>query len=240
MTIEAREDREILTVEPLNEAPLTVPVQGGRKRSVRGQRLYLLAPFVFLTVALLGGLRIGSAKGELVFWRPSLFCLIAAAILIVLYFRAGLLRVSGWFSDDFPALRNAANGAVIVSLFAASVQVFNSLIPEQGIPFYVVAFCFFWALWNNLFAEFDVRRLVRSLGALFGLAFVVKYLILLNLTAPEGESFWQSVWQNTTKEAVTRLFDLPRFAGATGYIQFFSVVFYLLGLTFLKQSTDGD
>lgn len=204
---------------------------------VRDQRTYLLVPFVFLTVALLGGLRIGSEKGEFVFVRPALFCLIAATVLLILFFRAGLLRLDGWFSEDFPALKNIANGGVIATLFAASVQIFNSLIPEIGIPYWVVSFCFFWTLWNNLFTDFDTRRLIRSLGALFGLAFIVKYLILLNLTAPGAESWWEGVLQNPAKESVTWLLSLPRYGGATGYIQFFAIAFYLLGLFMLAPRT---
>ena len=102
--------------------------------------------------------------------------------------------------------------------------------------FWVFAFCFFWTLWNDLFADFDTQKLLRSLGALFGLAFVVKYLILANLSAPISESWLQGIFQNPTKEAMTWLLDLPRFSGGTGYIQFFTVIFYLLGLFLLPNS----
>ncbi len=210
------------------------------KFKVQNQKTYLLLPFVFLTVTLLGGLRLSSPDNAFVFWRPALFCLISAAILMVLFFRAGLISVEGWFSEDFPTLKNIANGAVMVTLFAASAQIFNALLPEQGLPFWVFAFCFFWTLWNNLFADFDVKKLLRSLGALFGLAFVVKYLILANLAAPTPESWLQGIFQNPTKEAFTWLFDLPRFSAGTGYIQFFTVVFYLLGLFLLPNSSKSN
>lgn len=208
-----------------------------RKSQIANQRIYLLLPFIFLTVTLLGGLRLSSPDNAFIFWRPALFCLISAAILMVLFFRAGLIAVEGWFSEDFPALKNIANGAVFVTLFAASAQIFNALLPEQGLPFWIFAFCFFWTLWNNLFADFDTKKLLRSLGALFGLAFVVKYLILVNLTAPASESWLQGIFQNPTKEAFTWLLDLPRFSAGTGYIQFFTVVFYLLGLFLFPHSS---
>jgi hypothetical protein len=206
------------------------------KSKIQNQKIYLLLPFIFLTVTLLGGLRLSSAESAFIFWRPALFCLISAAILMVLFFRARLLSVEGWFSEDFAALKNIANGAVLVTLFAASTQIFNALLPEQGLPFWVFAFCFFWTLWNNLFADFDVKKLLRSLGALFGLAFVVKYLVLANLAAPASEGWLQGILQNPTKEAFTWLLDLPRFSAGTGYIQFFTVVFYLLGLFLLPHS----
>jgi hypothetical protein len=218
----------------LSQVAVAAVVESRNSASSKLQRHYLIVPVLFWTVALLGGLRIGSESSEFVFVRPALFCLIAAAILLILFFRAGLLRFEGWFSDDFSTLENVANALVLTSLFAASVQIFNSLIPETGIAFWVVAFCFFWTLSNNLFADFDTRRLIRSLGALFGLAFVVKYLILLNLTAPTSESWWQGILRNPGKESVTWLFELPRYGAATGYLQFFAVGIYLLGLLLLK------
>ncbi|MBC7899772.1 MAG: hypothetical protein H7070_06925, partial [Saprospiraceae bacterium] len=201
---------------------------------------YFLLPFIFLTVALLGGLRLSDADNSFIFLKPALFCLIFASVMLVLFFRSGLIRLDGWFSENFELVKNAANAAVLLTLFAGSVQLFNSLLPEQGLPFWIVAFCFFWTLWNNLFADFDTKKLLRSLGALFGLAFVVKYLILANLTAPANESWLRSMIENPAKEAFTWMLDLPRFAAGTGYIQFFAVVFYLIGLFLLPPSTIPD
>jgi len=108
------------------------------------------------------------------------------------------------------------------------------MIPEQGAPFWVVGFCFFWTLWNNLFAEFDPKRLLRSLGALFGLAFVVKYLVLANLAAQDQTGSWLSrIIENPGREAFTWLLDLPGYAAGTGYVQFFTAAFYFLALLML-------
>lgn len=199
---------------------------------------YIFLPLIFLTVALLGGLRFDAADASFLFLKPALVCLVFASVLLFLFFRARLLKLDGWFSESFPASKNAANGCVLLALFAASAQVFNSLLPERGLPFYTIAFCFFWTLWNNLFAEFDARRLIKSLAGMFALAFVVKYLILANLAAPPSESLWQRVTENPTKEAFTYLLDLPRFAAATGYVQFFALIFYLIGLFLIRRETD--
>lgn len=200
---------------------------------------YIVLPFIFLTVALLGGLRLSAADASLIFLKPALLCLIFAAIMLALFFRSRLIQLDGWFREDFPMLKNAANGAILVTLFAATTQLFNSLLPEQGLPFWIVAFCFFWTLWNNLFADFDTQKLLRSLGGLFGLAFVVKYLVLANLTAPASEGWLRGIFENPTKEAFTWLLDLPRFSAGTGYLQFFAAAFYLLGL-FLCPATTRD
>lgn len=195
---------------------------------------YIFLPLIFLTVALLGGLRISQTDGAFVFLKPPLVCLIFATILLVLFFRSNLIKLDGWFSENFSILKNVANATILVSLFAASTQVFNALLPERGLPFWTFAFCFFWTLWNNLFAEFDTKRLLQSLGGLFGLAFVVKYLFLAGLTAPANNNWIQGIFENPAQEAFTWLLDLPKFAPATGYIQFFTLVFYLIGLFLLK------
>lgn len=198
---------------------------------------YLVLPFAFLTIAMLGGLRLAGSDASFIFVKPALLCLIFAAIMMALLFRSGLVRLDGWFAEDFSLLKNAANCGVLIAFFAATTQLFNSLIPEQGLPFWIVSFCFFWTLWNNLFAEFDTKRLLRSLGALFGLAFVVKYLVLANLTAPSGESWLRSIVENPAQEAFTWLLNLPRFSPATGYIQFFVAAFYLVALYLFPAST---
>lgn len=231
-------------IEQANEEITKVSAKTkSRKPKAKNQKShlqYLFLPLIFLTVALLGGMRLGASDSAFLFLKPPLVCLIFAVILLALFFRAGLVKLDGWFSEDFPTLKNVANGAVLVTLFFASAQIFNSLLPERGLPFWIIAFCFFWTLWNNLFADFDTRKLLKSLGAMFGLAFLVKYLILTSLTAPTSESWLQGIFQNPTKEAFTWALDLPRFAAGTGYIQFFAVIFYLIGLFLLPPVSTGN
>lgn len=232
-------DSEML--EERGNAEIEVAAKRSEPDHGTANALYLrhfVLPAIFLTVTLLGGLRIASVDSAFVFFRPALICLIFAAILIVLFARAAVLRLDGWFSESFSPMKNVANGFVIASLFAAATQVFNSLLPEQGLPFWIVAFCFFWTLWNNLFADFDPRKLFRSLGGLFGLAFVAKYLIFANLTAPAGRTWFEALTENPGQEAITRLLDLPRYSGTTGYIQFFAVGLFLLGLYLFPPTTE--
>ena len=221
-----------------NSMPLEVTLVEHKDDHQKAYIFGLVLPAVFLTVVLLGGLRLSAVDNSFIFLPPPLFCLIFAVILIVLFARAGMIRLQGWFSESFSLSRNLFNGWLLFCLFAASAQLFNSLLPEQGMPFWVVGFCFLWTLWNNLFAEFDPKRLVRSLGALFGLAFVVKYLLLANLTAPEGGSWLSRIIENPGKEAFTWLLDLPRFSAGTGYIQFFTAALYFVGLLLLPSEPD--
>lgn len=240
--LEVSGDGEAKTeVETRSENQISFPKTESQKPKTNNQKSilqYIVLPLIFLTAALLGGLRIGAEDSAFLFLKPALVCLIFAAVLLILFFRARLIKLDGWFSEDFPATKNVANAAVLLTLFFASTQIFNSLLPEQGLPFWIIAFCFFWTLWNNLFAGFDTKRLIQSLGGMFGLAFVVKYLLLAGLTAPASSSWIQGIFENPTQEAFTWLLDLPKFAPATGYIQFFALVFYLIGLFLLKPETE--
>lgn len=199
---------------------------------------YLILPLIFLTVTLLGGLRLSQQASVFIFLKPALICLILSAIMLILFFRAGLLRLEGWFSENFPMLKNIANAIVLFTVFTASVQMFNSLLPEQGLPFWIIGLLFFWTLWNNLFSVFTAKRLVQSLGSMFGLAFVLKYLVLANLTAPANDGWLRAIIENPGKEFLTYLLALPRYAAGTGYIQFFTASLYLLGLFLLPASSD--
>ncbi|MEJ7702095.1 MAG: hypothetical protein WKF71_21030 [Pyrinomonadaceae bacterium] len=71
-------------------------------------RNYLFLPFIFLTVALLGGLRLSAETSAFLFLKPPLVCLIFASVLLILFFRANLIKLDGWFSESFSTLTNFA------------------------------------------------------------------------------------------------------------------------------------
>lgn len=201
---------------------------------------YLFLPAIFLTVALLGGLRFSGIDGSFIFLKPALICLIFTVFIGILCIKADLIHLEGWFGNDLTIINNAANGAVLLTLFAATTQIFNSLIPDQGLPFWIVSFCFLWTLWNNLFTDFDTKKFLRSLGALFGLAFVAKYMLLANLTATGERNWLRAIVENPAQEAFTWLLDLPRFSSATGYVQFLALLLYLFGLFLLPRTMRPD
>ena len=201
-------------------------------------RTYIILPTVFLAVTLLGGLRLGAADNAFIFLKPALICLVFASAMLVLFVRGGLVDLAGWFSDEFTTVQNVANAGVLLTLFAATTQVFNSLIPEQGLPFWVIGFCFLWTIWNNLFLDLDTKKLLRSIGGLFALAFFAKYLVLANLTATGDAGWLRRIFEDPAKEAFTWLLDLPRYSPATGYLQFFAIALYLLGLYLTPRRTE--
>jgi hypothetical protein len=193
---------------------------------------YWALPFIFLTVALLGGLRVGSEDHAFIFLPPPLITLVLAVLLMLLFVRGGLIELRLWIAGNHPPLANVSHIWILLTLFFASAQAFNSVLPERGLLHWLFSFFFLWTLWNNQFSSFDARRLLRSLAVLFGTAFVLKHLLLASLYAPDGG--WLKRAAGLLAQGVTLgALDAPAFAPATGYISFFTLGLYIAGLMLL-------
>jgi len=198
---------------------------------------HLLLPTVFLTVALLGGLRVGAETGAFVFVAPPLVTLLLAALLMILFVRGRTLKPSRWLNGELHPLENVSHALTLVTLFFASAQSFNSVLPEAGLFRWLFSFFFLWTLWNNLFSSFDARRLLRSLAALFATAFVLKHMLLASLYDTEGG--WLKRVAALLLEGLTLgTLDAPAFAPASGYISFFALALYVGGLVLLPSTPD--
>ena len=193
---------------------------------------YWLLPLIFLTVALLGGLRVGAEDHAFIFLPPPLITLILAALLLLLFVRGGLIELRSFVAGNNPPLTNVSHIWILLTLFFASAQAFNSVLPERGLLHWLFSFFFLWTLWNNQFSSFDARRLLRSLVVLFGTAFVLKHLLLASLYATDGG--WLKRAAGLLVQGVTLgTLDAPAFAPATGYISFFTLGLYIAGLMLL-------
>jgi hypothetical protein len=193
---------------------------------------FVVLPMLFLSVALLGGLRVGGDTRTFIFVAPPLVTLLLAVLLILLLLRGHLIRFHQWVRSELPPLTNLAHVWMLITLFFASAQAFNSVLPERGLLHWLFAFFFLWTLWNNQFSSFDARRLVRSLAVLFGTAFVLKHMLVASLYGEDGG--WLKRVAGTLLQGVTLgTLDAPSFAPATGYISFFTLVLYVTGLVLL-------
>jgi hypothetical protein len=207
------------------------------RNRVRNQALvsYVVLPFLFLTVVLLGGLRVSANDRAFIFSPPSLITLVLAVLLLLLFVRGGLIEVRTLIAGANPPLTNVAHVWMLFTLFFASAQAFNSVLPERGLLHWLFSFFFLWTLWNNQFSSFDARRLLRSLVVLFGTAFVLKHLLLASLHSNDGG--WLKGLTSTLISSVTLgALDTPQFAPATGYISFFTLGLYLVGLMLIGFS----
>ena len=196
----------------------------------------LLLPPVFLTVALLGGMRVAVDR-SFVFLPPPLVTLVMAALLASLFMRGGLVRLDAWLGSRHGVLTNISHALTLIALFFASAQAFNSVLPEQGLLHWMFAFFFLWTLWNDQFSPFDPFRLLRSLGVLFGTAFVLKHMVLGALAAPGG-SWTQRIASAIFQGLSLGTLDIPAVAPATGYISFFTLALYVIGLVLVAPTPD--
>ncbi|MEP7271961.1 MAG: hypothetical protein ABI882_10695, partial [Acidobacteriota bacterium] len=205
-------------------------VEDSRRETNRLILRYLLLPTIFLTVALLGGLRVEAGTRAFVFVAPPLITLVLAVMLTSVFVRGRLIDLGAWLSGAQPAVKTAAHVLTLLSLFFASAQAFNSVLPEAGLFRLLFSFFFLWTLWQSQFTTSDGRRTLRSIAALFGTAFVLKHLLLASLNDPQGgwlrrlaAALLEGVTQGTVGEQQT-------FAPATGYVSFFALGLYVMGL----------
>ena len=200
----------------------------------------LLLPTIFLTVALTGGLRVAAETGAFIFVAPPLVALVLAVLLLMLFVRGHLVNLHAWLSGENALLTNVSHALTLLALFFASAQAFTSVLPERGLFRWMFAFFFLWTLWNNQFADFDARHTLRSLVALFGTAFVLKHMLLASLYAPDGG--WLKRLAGALLEGVTQgtLGTQETFAPATGYLSFFTLALYVLGLFLLPSAPAPD
>jgi hypothetical protein len=209
----------------------------GTDNRVKNQALvtYVVLPFIFLTVALLGGLRVNSESHAFMFLPPSLITLVLAVLLLLLFVRGGLIEIRSLIAGANPLWTNVSHIWMLLTLFFASAQAFNSVLPERGLLHWLFSFCFLWTLWNNQFSSFDARRLLRSLVVLFGTAFVLKHMLLASLYSTDGG--WLKRVTGALVSGVTLgALDSDQFAPATGYISFLTLGLYLVGLLLIGFS----
>jgi hypothetical protein len=200
---------------------------------------YILLPMIFLSVALLGGLRIDVDTKAFVFVPPPLITLILSVMLMILFVRGHAIELRQWVRSDQPPLTNVSHVLTLLTLFFGSAQAFNSVLPERGLLYWLFSFFFIWTLWNNQFSSFDARRLLRSLAVLFGTAFFLKHMFLASLFSPEGG--WAKKLAGFFVEVGTLgTLDTQVFAPATGYISFFTLALYVLGLILLTPSPEPE
>ena len=193
---------------------------------------FMVLPTMLLTVALLGGLRVDAQTKHFIFIAPPLVTLVMAILLGVLFVRAGAIQLHYWLAIDQPTLTNLAHLLTLVSLFFASAQAFNSVLPESGLLHWMFSFFFLWTLWTNQFSNFDTRRLLRSLIVLFATAFLLKHLVVSGLYAPEG-GLLRRIF-STLLQGVA--IDVPAFAPITGYISFFTLAVYVIALLLITPA----
>jgi hypothetical protein len=193
------------------------------------EAIYL--PLLFLSVALLGGVRPG---GTVVLSPPPLFSLVLAVMLFGALLQSGALAPLRLVNGSRSGLANLNGFIALAALFAASAQVFSLLTPEAGVPRILFSVYFLVLMLNTLAAGPDRARVLRSLAVTFGAAFVLKFVVLNTLSDPAAgrmARLMQILFEGVTLGTITQEVHHP----ASGYLAFFTIALFLIALSLLPS-----
>lgn len=186
-------------------------------------------PLLFLTVALLGGLRVDD---RLTFVPPPLFALVLGVMMFGVLVRGRVLASERLMSASRTSLENLNGLAVILSTFFAATQVFNLVTPESGLPFLLFNVFLFVLLVNTLAASPDRVSVLRSMAVIVGAAFVLKFAVLGAISDP-GETMLKRMLYVILEGVTFGTLTQPRLHPVAGYLAFATLLLFLIGLAML-------
>jgi hypothetical protein len=189
----------------------------------------VVLPALFLTVALLGGLRV---TGTVHLVPPALDALALALILVGSLARTRVLVPEALMAADRGAVANVCGAVVLLTLFAASAQIFNLLTPGRGLLHAIFAVFFLVQLLTTLAGITSRRPMLRSLMVLFGAAFVLRFIVLEGLYAPQSSLLQRLLTVVLEGVSLGALAYEPH-AAITGYVALLTMVLYVAGLILL-------
>jgi hypothetical protein len=195
-----------------------------------GTREAIYLPLLFLTVSLLGGLRVADRVTLL---PPPLFALVLAMLLLGVLVRGRVLVPERLMNEARPALANLNGLVVFLATFFASAQVFNLTIPESGLPRLLFNVFLLVLLLNTLAASPDRVSVLRSLAVIFGSAFTIKFVVLAALADPGAGTLKRMFLVLVEGMTLGTLTQNPLHP-ATGYVAFVTIVLFLVGLSLLQ------
>jgi hypothetical protein len=186
-------------------------------------------PIVFLTVTLLGGLRVSNPTALV---APSPYLLLLGGLLIRLMVKSGALAPERLLGSSRSELANLNGLVVLITLWVAGAQALAAVTPESGVPHLAAGVFFLVLLLNTDAAAPDRQRLLRSLAVTFGAAFVLKFVILQGLSAP-GDGVvkrgLQALVDAVTLGALMQEVPHP----LTAYLALFAIGLFLFGVFLL-------
>ena len=154
-------------------------------------------PMLFLTVALLGGLRVDD---RVTFVPPPLFALVLGMMLFGVLVRGRVLAPERLMSASRPPLENLNGLVVILSTFFAAAQIFNLVTPETGLPFLLFNVFLFVLLVNTLAAFPDRVSVLRSMAVISLAKGLYHWAQVTGFIGGEEEAFENQTmaWQTAT------------------------------------------
>jgi len=193
----------------------------------------IVLPIAFLTVLLLGSVRVAETT---VLAPPSVFALVLGLLFVRIVVQSGTLAPERLLDSSRSALANANGFVALVGLWLAAAQVVALLIPESGLPRIVLAVFLLLLLVNTAAAAPDRARLLRSVAVTFGALFLLKFVVLAQLSTPVSGRVNQ--WVQALLEGVTlgALLQPPAHP-VTGYLALAALMLFLVALLLLPAGS---
>lgn len=195
----------------------------------------VVLPMLFLTVTLVGGLRIDD---RVTFVPPPLFALVLGVMLFGVLVRGGVLAPERLMSSSRPPLANLNGVVVMLSAFFAATQIFNLVTPDSGLPFLLFNVFLFVLLVNTLAGFPDRISVLRSVGVITGAAFILKFVVLAAISDP-GESALKRILYVLLEGVTLGTLTQPPLHPVAGYLAFAALALFLIGLAMLPAHARG-
>lgn len=192
----------------------------------------IVLPGVFLTVTLLGGVRIADTVRLL---PPPLTALVLALLLLGTLARGGVVLLPALMHGGRRPLENLSGAIVLLSAFAASAQVVNLLLPERGLLHAAFAIFFFGQILSMNAAVMTRAGVLRTLLVLLGSLFVLRFIVVEALYAPDGGLLHRVLTALLSGMSLGGIAYEPN-AAVTGYVAFFTLALYMIGVLLLPAA----
>ena len=193
----------------------------------------VILPAAFLTVVLLGSIRMADAMSLA---PPSVFALVLGLLVVRVAVQSGTLAPQRLLGASRSTLANVNGLIVLLALWLASAQVIAILIPETGLPRIGFGVFLLILLLNTAAAAPDRIRLLRSLAVTFGALFLLKFVVLRELSAP-GTGVVKRVMQTLLEGITLGAVLQPPSHPAASYVALLSLLLFLVALFLLPART---
>jgi hypothetical protein len=194
----------------------------------------LVLPCVFLTVALLGGVRFGPDVRLL---PPSAGALVLAVLAVGALARSRVLVVERFLHRARSPLENFSGAVVLMTLVAAAAQAFSVVTPDTGLLHVIVSVFFAVQLLTTLAGVRDRLAMLRSNTVLLGCAYVLRYVALEALYAP-GRGVMKRVMTALLEGVTLGGVEYVPAGEATAYVAFAALALFVAGLVMLDAPAD--
>jgi hypothetical protein len=165
--------------------------------------------------------------------------LVLSTLLVGSLIQSRVVIPESFMSQRRTPLENLSGLVVLLTLFAATAQVFNLVTPDGGLLHLLVSVFFLVQLLTTLAAVRERRAMIRNLVVLLGCAFILRFVALESLYAP-GRGVVKRVMTALLEGVTLGTLGYEPAGPATGYAAFLALALYVIGLVVIGAPDAGN